>query len=98
MNLAEHPQALGLMKRINASEADPKFTPAQIFMPYLGAMMGTVRLGSVPGLFTMTSNVEITGADIGNKGIMDFDFTADQPIMITYPDLTQDNEKSKIIS
>ena len=98
MNLAEHPQALGLMKRINASEADPKFTPAQIFMPFLGPLMGTVRLGSVPGLFTLTSNVEIKGIDIGNKGIMDFDFTADQPIMITYPDLTQGNEKSKIVT
>lgn len=85
------------MKRIAASEANPKFTPAQIFMPFLGPLMGTVRQSDIPGLFILTSNVEIQGTDIGNKGIMDFDFTADQPIMITYPDLTQEAGKSRII-
>lgn len=59
--------------------------------------MGTVRQSDIPGLFILTSNVEIQGTDIGNKGIMDFDFTADQPIMITYPDLTQEAGKSRII-
>lgn len=97
MNLAEHPLAIDLEKRLGAiegSEADPPSIPVLIFMPAMGRLEGALRRGSTPGLFILASQVEIQGQ--GAQGMMDFAFTADKPIVIIHPNLTKD-EKSRII-
>jgi len=64
-------------------------------MPIFGQMVGAIRAGDTPGLFILTSNVKIEGA--GQEGVMDFVFTADKPIMIIHPDLTEPPGTSRII-
>lgn len=93
MNLAEHPQAIDLSKRISASEE--KCIPVMIIMPVQGGITGSVRQGDTPGLFILTANVDIGGT--GTGALMDFSFTADKPISIGYPDLTGQEPKSRII-
>jgi hypothetical protein len=99
MNLAEHPQALDLSKRIRLVESEdkntPKSIPVQIMMPGMGQLMGALREGGTPGLFILTSKVDIKGT--GQTGVMDFAFTADKPTAIIHPDLTAQEPKSRII-
>jgi hypothetical protein len=96
-NLAEHPIALDLMKRIAAADEveGKRSIPAQIFFPGMGQMMGLCRAGETPGIFILSSNVKIQGG--GQEGVMDFSFTADKPITIIHPDLTQEPGGSRII-
>jgi hypothetical protein len=94
-NLAEHPIALDLMKRISATEAEDKSIPVQVFFPGMGQMMGACRAGDTPGLFILASNVNIEGS--GQQGVMEFFFTADKPVTIIHPDLKQEPGGSRII-
>lgn len=97
-SVLEHPQTLDLKRRLEAvseSESKDKCIPVQLFMPVQGMMMGTVELGEVPGLFVMTARVRIEGSN--QEGMMKFSFTADKPISIIHPDLTEAPEKSRII-
>lgn len=99
-NIAEHPQAIDLAKRISASELDEKSVPVQLLMPGMGQLMGVVRMGSTPGLFILTSNVEIKGkpGTPSQQGVMDISFTADKPTAIIHPDLTQEKPEGRIIT
>jgi hypothetical protein len=96
MNLAEHPVALDLMKRISACAADDKSIPVQIFFPGMGQMMGACRSADTPGLFILASKVKIEGSS-QQEGIMEFYFTADKPMTIIHPDLTETPANSRII-
>lgn len=91
MNLLDHPQTIDLQKRLSAS--DEGCLPVQIFMPAQGSMQGALRQSEVPGLFILTSNVDAAG----QKGMMNFYFTADKPIWIIHPDLTKEPGVSRII-
>jgi len=93
MNVAEHPQAIDLSKRIAASKQD--CIPVMIILPVQGPMTGSVRASDTPGLFILTANVDVAGT--GQAQPMDFSFTADKPITIGHPDLTDMQPKSKII-
>ena len=93
MNLAEHPQAIDLLKRIAAS--DEKCIPVMAILPVQGPITGSLREAGTPGLFILTAKVAIEGT--GKEGMMDFALTADKPITIGHPDLTQDAGKSRII-
>lgn len=95
MNLAEHPQAIDLMKRLNAVDGEEKVIPVIAFMPAMGRVEGALREGGIPGLFILTSKVEIKGEKV--QGMMDFAFTADKPIVIIHPNLTQEAGKSRIM-
>jgi hypothetical protein len=99
MNLAEHPLALDLMKRLNASEAEDKTLPVLIYMPVMGRLEGALRQGDVPGVFIVASQVEIKDGGRGEsqRGVMDFTFTADKPIVIIHPNLTQAKPVSRIV-
>ncbi len=97
MNLSEHPQTLDLNKRIALSvEVDDEvpFVTALVIFPVQGPVMGSIRKGDTPGLFVMTANTDIGGT--GKPVLMDFNFTADKPISIAYPELEE--PKSRIIS
>jgi len=98
MNLAEHPQALDLQKRLSTAEVhegQPPCIPVVMFMPGVGKIQGALRAGNTPGIFILSSNVQIEGTS--QAGVMEFSFTADQPFMIIHPDLTQEEGKSRII-
>jgi hypothetical protein len=95
MNLAEHPIALDLMKRLAASDAEDKTIPITAIMPGMGPVMGALRKGEVPGSFVLASNCTIQGTDM--TGVMDFSFTADKPIVIIHPNLTRSEPVSRIV-
>lgn len=95
MNLLDHPQTIDLQKRIAASKSEDKCIPVQAFFPVQGMMMGTVEQSETPGLFVMTARVRIEGSN--QEGVMKFSFTADKPISIIHPDLTQEEGRSRII-
>jgi hypothetical protein len=56
-------------------------------------MTGSVRAAETPGLFILTANVDVSG----NTQPMDFAFTADKPVTVGFPDLTDMAPRSKII-
>jgi hypothetical protein len=88
MNLAEHPIALDIRRRLldskdeNGNQID--YVPATVVFPGMPNLMGELRPSDkTPGLFSLTSIVELGQG--GKKGLMDFCFTADRPITIIYP-------------
>lgn len=96
MNLAEHPLALDLTKRIAAVQGqEEKTIPVQIYFPGMGQMMGACRKTSTPGLFVLASNVNVEGT--GQTGVMDFHFTCDKVTTIIHPDLNQAPGGSNIV-
>lgn len=99
MNIAEHPQSVGITKRIN--ESPNKSVPAQIFLPALGQVMGVIsKVPTVPGLFSIMTNARIEGSSgkPTQEGVVSMEFSGDQPIMIIYPNLTEQTKKSRIIT
>lgn len=99
MNLAEHPLALDLAKRISSVDAPAgapdKTIPVQIFFPDMGQLMGACRMTDTPGLFAVTTKVQIEGT--GQSGVMEFFFTCDKVTAIIHPNLKQAPGSSSII-
>jgi hypothetical protein len=93
MNIAEHPQALELSKRIASS--DEKCIPVMMILPVQGSITGSLRESGTPGLFILTANVQIQGTN--ETGLMDFTLTADKPISVGFPSLTEKESKNRII-
>jgi hypothetical protein len=92
MNLAEHPLALDLQKRIAAADED--HIAAAVLLPGLPQLMGELRMRA-PGLFTITSHVNL--GNTGQTGLMDFVFCADKAVSVLFPS-THKPEESRIVS
>lgn len=89
MNLAEHPLAIDLSKRLaTAKEKEGESIPVQAIFPVIGQMLGALRASEIPGLFILASNMKIeSNRGPAKEGVMDFSFTADQVIGIIHPNI-----------
>jgi hypothetical protein len=94
MNLAEHPQALQLSKLI--AQSDEGCVAAMMVLPVQGPVAGAIRESGVPGLFIISYKAQMGQG--GPEKVMNAHFTADKPITIDYPSLTEVEPESRIIS
>ena len=91
--LSEHPHALDLNRRIEASPE--KAIPAMLLLTGMPQLMGSIRKAenTNPGLFIIKANVKI--GDRGEDGLQDFTFCADRVVAICYPEI---RERSGLVS
>lgn len=90
-NLAEHPQALHLSKKIR--DTGEGCVAARIFMPGLVLQGAIKEVENEPGLFEILAPVQSAPNEPPTPEV--FTFTADQIISINWPQLPE--EKSSII-